>query len=130
MYELIAFKRIANSKLFIVDHKVIIEYQAVVKDIEAKFGEGMELDAILLLIGIQELGKGYDKFSKDEKMNLMHIAVCTILEPFGYYQFEKDDDDGWPHFIKLENLPNLQPKEQEYLLKEAITQYFRTNDYL
>jgi hypothetical protein len=102
LYELIAFKRIANSKLFIVDHKVIIEYQAVVKDIEAKFGEGMELDAILLLIGIQELGKGYDKFSKDEKMNLMHIAVCTILEPFGYYQFEKDDDDGWPHFIKLE----------------------------
>ena len=113
-----------------MDHKVIIEYQAVVKDLEVKFGEGMELDAILLLIGIQELGKGYKEFSKDEKMNLMHIAICTVLEPFGYYKFEKEDEDGWPHFDKVESLPSLQPKEQEYLLKEAITQYFRANDYL
>ncbi|OIQ37146.1 MAG: hypothetical protein BM555_01235 [Crocinitomix sp. MedPE-SWsnd] len=113
-----------------MDHKIVIEYQAVVKELEVKFGEGLELDAILLLVGIQELGKGYEEFSKDEKMNLMHIAICTILEPFGYYKFVKDDEDGWPHFDKVENLPALKPKEQEYLLKEAITQYFRANDYL
>lgn len=113
-----------------MDHKVVIAYQEVVKDLEKKFGEGLELDAILLLIGIQELGKGYDDFSKDEKMNLMHIAICTILEPFGYYRFTEEDDDGWPHFDKVENLPALKPQEQEYLLKEAITLYFRENKYV
>lgn len=96
---------------------------------EIKFGEGLELDAILLLVGIQELGKGYEEFSKDEKMNLMHIAICTILEPFGYYTFIEEDDDGWPHFEKVEDLPPLNPKEQEYLLKEALTHYFRENKY-
>lgn len=113
-----------------MDHKIIIEYQEVVSQLEVKFGEGLDLDTILLLIGIQELGLGYKKFSKDEKMNLMHIAICTILEPFGYYKFRENDADGWPHYDKVQNLPPLQPKEQEYLMKEAVTQYFRQNDYL
>ena len=113
-----------------MDHKVVIEYQEVIKELEEKFGGGLELDSVLLLIGIQELGKGYEEFSKDEKMNLMHIAVCTILEPFGYYKFIEEDKDGWPHFNKVENLPPLHPKEQEYLMKQAIVQYFKENDYL
>jgi hypothetical protein len=113
-----------------LDHKVIIAYHEVVKELEVKFGDGLELDSILLLIGIQELGRGYLEFSKDEKMNLMHVAVCTLLEPFGYYKFTEVDKDGWPHFVKIDNLPALAPKEQEYLLKEAITLYFRENDYL
>ena len=113
-----------------MDHKVIIAYQEVVVQLETKYGEGLDLDAILLLVGIQELGKGYKEFSKDEKMNLMHIAVCTILEPFGFYKFVSHDEDGWPHFDKVNNIPTLQPNEQEYLLKEAVTSYFRSNDYL
>ncbi|MCB9222964.1 MAG: hypothetical protein R2780_13635 [Crocinitomicaceae bacterium] len=113
-----------------MDHKVVIEYQEVVVQLEKKFGEGLELDTILVLIGIQELGQGYKEFSKDEKMNLMHIAICTILEPFGYYKFKENDKDGWPHFDKMHNLPPLNPKEQEYLMKEAVTQYFKQNDYL
>lgn len=130
MHERFADTRIANTKLFTLDHKVVIAYQEVVSDLEKKFGEGLELDAILLLIGIQELGRGYEEFSKDEKMNLMHIAICTILEPFGYYNFKEEDADGWPHFDKVENLPALNPKEQEYLLKEAVTLYFRENKYI
>lgn len=120
----------ANTFLFKVDHKVIIAYHEVVKKLEAKFGEGLDLDAILLMIGVQELGMGYKKFSKDEKVNLLHIAICTILEPFGYYKFSHNDDDGWPHFEKLENLPALEAKEQEFLLKQAVTQYFTTNKYV
>lgn len=85
---------------------------------------------ILILIGVQELGKGYQKFSKDEKMNLMHIAICTILEPYGYYKFIETDAEGWPHYEKVENLPPLKGKEQEFLLKEAIVQYFQVNSYI
>lgn len=113
-----------------MDHKAALDYQEVVKKLESKFGEGLELDAILLIVGIQELGKGHKEFSKDEKVNLLHIAICTILEPFGIYKFSHTDDDGWPHFEKLENLPPLEVKDQEALLKQAVTQYFTENKYL
>jgi hypothetical protein len=31
----------------------------------------------------------------------MHIAVCTLLMPSGYYELEGKDSDGWPHFRQL-----------------------------
>lgn len=110
-----------------MDHKAEIEFQRLTRSLEAKFGEGLDLNAIMLLIGIQELGLGYKKFSKDEKMNLMHIAICTILEPFGFYKFTENDEDGWPHFEKVKNIPHLDHKDQESLMKEAIINYFNEN---
>lgn len=99
--------------------------------LSSQFAEGDELtvDAILYLIGVQELGKGYQNFKKDEKVNLMHIAICKVLEPFGYYEFDFFDDDGWPHYKILEQLPNLKPGEQTILMKEAIVNYFDDAGY-
>lgn len=93
---------------------------------ENVFGGGIEIDGILFLIGVQELGQGLRTFQKDEKMNLMHIAVCKLLEPFQYYQFSHRDADGWPHFTPNEGLPQLSKKDQETLLKQAIITYSRT----
>ena len=93
---------------------------------EAIFGGGIEMDGILFLIGIQELGQGFRTFEKDEKMNLMHIAVCRLLSPLGYFTFSQNDKDGWPHYTKATNLPGLSNKEQESLLKEAIITYSKT----
>lgn len=93
---------------------------------ESIFGEGLEMDGLLFLIGIQELGQGYREFSKDEKMNLMHVAVCRLLEPFQYYSYSHRDAQGWPHFVKSDNLPGLSKKEQDKLLKQAIIKYSRT----
>jgi hypothetical protein len=95
------------------------------------FSEGDELnvDGIIYLIGVQELGQGYRKFKKDEKMNLMHIAICKLLEPYGYYEFDFFDDDGWPHYKTLTELPNLKPGEQTVLMKEAIINYFDALSY-
>jgi hypothetical protein len=112
-----------------MDHKLALKYQALVKQIEADFGEEIDTEAIMVLIGIQELGQGYAKYSKDEKINLIHIATCTILEPYGYYEFTENDEDGWPHFEKKENLPPLDSRQQEHLIKEAILAYFRENEY-
>lgn len=92
--------------------------------ISQPFGERLEYSAILLLIGLQELGKDYQTYKKDQKIELMHIAVCTLLEPFGYYEYEGRDADGWPHFKRIENLPPLSPPEQELLIKRAIVDYF------
>lgn len=82
------------------------------------------VETLLFLIGIQELGSGKQRYSKDDKVNLIHIAVCRLLEPFGYYKFSQYDEDGYPHFEVLEELPELKPNEQQILMKKAIIQYF------
>ncbi|WP_304343098.1 hypothetical protein [Chryseobacterium koreense] len=83
-----------------------------------------QIDTILFLIGVQELGSGKQKYTKDDKLNILHIAVCRLLEPFGYFKFTHYDDDGYPHFEVLEDLPDLKPNEQQILMKKAIIQYF------
>ncbi len=83
-----------------------------------------QIDTILFLIGVQELGSGQQKYTKDDKLNILHIAVCRLLEPFGYYKFSHYDEDGFPHFDEVEKLPELKPNEQQLLMKKAIIQYF------
>ncbi|GAB4382894.1 MAG: hypothetical protein Kow0075_14890 [Salibacteraceae bacterium] len=103
------------------------EFEQAWADIEdlyfARFGEEFDLQAILLFIGINELGFRPEKLNKDQKIDLMHIAVCRLLEPYGFYQYKGRDQDGWPHYERTEKLPNLNPEEQERLMKEAIISY-------
>jgi len=102
------------------------QWEEVVKLVSKRFAEGdtLDLDSIIYLIGIQEFGKFEKKFKKDEKLNLMHIAICRLLEPYGYYKFDFEDEDGWPHYTVVEALPPLKAGEQSVLMKEAIVQYF------
>jgi len=108
------------------DQKLQEQWDEIVSEIAAKFADGdsLSLDAIIYLIGVQELGKGPQEFSKDDKVSLMHIAICRLLEPYGYYEFDFTDDDGWPHYKLIKELPNLQAGEQTVLMKEAIIGYF------
>ncbi|MBT8318901.1 MAG: hypothetical protein KJP01_02090, partial [Gramella sp.] len=69
-------------------------------------------------------------YKKDHKLDLMHIAICTLLEPYGYYEFDFYDEDGWPHFKVKEQLPTLKAGEQSVLMKEAIVQYFMEKEYI
>jgi len=98
----------------------------VVALLSEQFAEGdiLDLDAIIYLIGVQELGKVHQKFKKDEKLNLMHIAICRLLEPYGFYEFDYVDKDGWPHYKVKEELPALKAGEQSILMKGAIVDYF------
>ena len=93
-------------------------------------GEKLDLEAIIYLIGVQEFGKIHREFKKDEKINLMHIAICRLLEPYGYYAFDYFDKEGWPHYIVKEELPPLKDGEQSVLMKEAIVNYFLERDYI
>ena len=108
------------------DKKTKQTWETIQKDLSQKFGGGeiLDVDAIIYLIGIQELGQGFRKNSKDEKIDIMHIAICKLLEPFGFYEFEFFDKDGWPHYKVIDELPNLKPGEQSVLMKEAIVMYF------
>ena len=95
-----------------------------------KFGKKPDMEAILFLIGIQELGNMPAKFSKEQKQDLMHIAVCTLLSQSSYYELEGRDEDGWPHFMQLKELPVYNMIEQENFLKDHVLLYFETNKLL
>lgn len=83
-----------------------------------------DLNNVLYLIGVQELGKGVLDFSKEEKQNLMHIAICRALSAAGFYELEGRDEEGWPHWKPTSKLPRLDVVEQEHLLKTYIIEYF------
>jgi hypothetical protein len=99
-------------------------WEKVEQLLRERFGKTPDLEAILFLIGIQELGLVKKKFSKEQKQDLMHVAVCTLLKQEGYYAIEKKDKDGWPHFKNIKPLPVMNMEEQERLLKEQIIFYF------
>lgn len=106
------------------------EFQDVLKSLSPQFGDDIDVQAILFLIGIQELGKGKIKLSKNEKLDIMHIAICTLLSPYGYYEYKGVDEEGWPHWQVNEKLPPLKPMQQETLIKEAIVEYFKVNQLI
>jgi hypothetical protein len=89
-----------------------------------RFGKKPDMEAILFLIGIQEFGELRTKFNKEQKQDLMHVAVCSLFAQSGYYELEKVDDDGWPHFKQLKALPVMDLKQQEDFLKDHILLYF------
>ncbi len=83
-----------------------------------------DVKSILFLIGVQELGTGMRKFSKEEKRDLLHIAICKVLSYSGYYEEEGVDEDGWPHWKPVKKLPAADMLQQETLLKRHIIIYF------
>jgi len=83
-----------------------------------------DLNSVLFIIGVQELGQGARPFSKEEKQDLMHIAICKIMSLSGYYRLEGLDKQGWPHWKLLKKLPHFDLLEQEKLLKMHVLEYF------
>ena len=114
------------------DEELKKRWEVVVEKLSAQFtgGDPLDLDGIIYLIGVQELGQLHRKFKKDEKLNLMHIAFCRLLEPYGYYEFEYFDEQGWPHYTIKEVLPNLKAGEQSILMKDAIVNYFIEKEFI
>ncbi len=83
-----------------------------------------DLNGVLFIIGMQELGKGARHFSKEEKQDLMHIAICKVLSLAGYYELEGQDSEGWPHWKLVKKLPHFDLLDQEKLLKMHVLEYF------
>ena len=108
------------------DSQLKDRWQELIEKLSDRFSDGdpIDIDGIIYLIGIQELGQYHRTYKKEEKVNLMHIAICKLLEPYGYYEFEFFDEEGWPHYKVKETLPPLKAGEQSILMKEAIVNYF------
>ena len=89
-----------------------------------QFKKNPDLDALLYLIGLRELGLLKKRFTKEQKQDLMHIAVCRLLSEEGYFELEGLDQDGWPHWKAVKPMPKMEINSQEYLLKKHIIRYF------
>lgn len=101
-------------------------WAAVETMLHARFGKTPDLQAILFLVGINELGQLPERksFTKEQKQDLMHVAVCTLLSQEGYFQFSGRDDDGWPHFEPVRPVAASGLEQQERLIQECIIRYF------
>ncbi len=110
-----------------IDKDIEQDWKEVTAYFDKTFGGDTDLDSIIYIIGVNELGKGFQKFKKHEKMDIIHVAICTLLERYGFYEFEGLDPDGWPHFKLIEDLPVLKPGQQQFLMKQAIIEYYQVN---
>ena len=106
------------------------DWELLQHKLKQRFEQEMDVDAILFLIGLQELGKSYKKYKKDEKLEVMHVAICSLLEPYGFYEFIGRDEENWPHWKLKENLPHLEPKHQNKLMVDAIIDYFKREELI
>lgn len=105
------------------------EWEKLLTLLSNKFDADLDLQGVLFLIGVQELGKGNQKFSKEQKQDLMHIATCRVLSIYGFYELEGLDKDDWPHWKLKTKFPPLSLKEQDLLLKQSVIEYFRESGF-
>ena len=110
-----------------IDLTLEAEFSKIQKFLSQQQGLTLDLQSMIYLIGLRELGK-LKPLTKDEKVDVLHIATCRLLEFFGYYRFVGLDEDLWPHFEAIEPLPALSSGEQIRLFKEAIVLYFQHNN--
>ncbi len=103
-----------NTKWAALQERIAADFDSDVPDIKV----------MLFLIGVQELGKGPQKFSKRQKEELMHIATCKLFSQLGFYELEGLDQDGWPHWKLVKTIPNYTLMEQEMVMKSLVINYF------
>jgi hypothetical protein len=107
------------------DLELDFRWQGLLRQLETSIGKKpADLNSVLFLIGVQELGKGPIRFSKEEKQDLMHIAICKVMSYSGFYELDGSDEQGWPHWKLIKKLPRFDILEQEKLLKMHILEYF------
>lgn len=108
------------------DNQLDTEWKKVLDLLEKRFGKPPNMEALLFLVGVNEFHGRTPKFkfAKNEKEDLMHIGVCTLLSKLGYYELEKYDQEGWPHFLQIKKVNEDNLTDQETLLKEGAILYF------
>jgi hypothetical protein len=108
---------------------LFVRWMQLEQKLVERFGKKPDLETVLFLIGVQELGDVRTKYTKEQKQDLMHVAVCSLLAQSGYFALESHDEEGWPHFRQLKAIPPQSLKEQEDFLKDHILLYFEQTGF-
>lgn len=112
-----------------MDDATKMKWYKIVFGLKKQFGKKPDMNAILFLIGMNEIGR-VKEYSKQEKTELMHVATCKLLSYEGHYKLVDYDKDGWPHFELVSAPPYADLMQQENLLKKLIVQYFEEEGIL
>lgn len=111
----------------IEDQPIEVQWEHLLQSLEETVGKRpADLNGVLFLIGVQELGQGAKRFTKEQKQDLMHVGICKVLSLSGYYVLETTDKDGWPHYMLNRALPQGSVVAQESLLKMHVIEYFKS----
>lgn len=114
------------SKTDIEDQPLDVQWEYLLEQLEEWVGKKpTDLNGVLFLVGVQELGQGAKRFTKEQKQDLMHIGICRVLSLSSYYSLEYTDKDGWPHYKLDRALPPGDVLKQEALLKMHVIEYFK-----
>jgi hypothetical protein len=105
-------------------------WQKVERFVEQTFNKVADLQTVLFLVGVQELGRGHQSFSKEQKVDVIHIGICKVLSYSGFYALLSYDSAGWPIWENLAKLPSLDLTTQEVLLKQHVVHYFYENELI
>jgi hypothetical protein len=106
-----------------------VRWWALEEKLMQRFNKKPDMEAVLFLIGMQETGFIQEKISKEQKQDLMHVAICTLLSVSGYYEIDHIDKDGWPHFNQVKQMPVMDAITQENFLKDHILLYFENHGF-
>lgn len=101
-----------------------LKWEKVREVIAEQFGKKPDLQTALFLVGLDDLGKVQKEFTKEEKQDLIHLGVCKVLTYSGYYEYIGLDNDGWPHYKAMKQVPKMTLTEQEELLRAHIIHHF------
>lgn len=98
--------------------------------LKTKFGIEQDLTSVLYLIGVQELGRGFENFSQEEKMDLIDMAKAKLLSSLGLYIEKGLNAEGWLIFEKAENYSEISNQNKGFSLHNLIVEYFENQGIL
>jgi hypothetical protein len=118
-----------ETSIFEMDETTKMKWYKIVFGIKKDFGKKPDMNGLLFLIGMRELGTSRE-LNKEEKMDLMHIATCALLTLDGYYELIDYDAEGWPHYKQLKQLPHADLLKQEVFLRRLVVNYFEHHELI
>lgn len=82
------------------------------------------LDTVLFMIGLQELGKIQKEYTKEDKLGITTLGICQVLSLDGYFEKTGKEEDGWPIWAEKKSFEPENDIAGRNLLKKLTIQYF------
>ncbi len=100
-----------------------IKWAQFKEDFKEQFGRYPSVISALFVIGLDQL-PGANPSTKEEKQEVIHVGLCTLLEEENLYRFTHFDEDGWPHFKPTDKAQTTDIEKQENYLKRRIIEHY------
>ncbi len=94
-----------------------------------RFGKRADVEGVLFLIGLQELGRGAaPDLDKARKEQILLEGTFCAFETLGYYERTGIEDNGHWIWEQRKSMPaDLTKAEEEVMLRQAALAYFDLN---